>query len=104
MAKFILEGEDGDGLPKWLTFPCQVAAGDPEDRCRISINGQRNGMGATWACTPGDKAGPVEFPTVTPSIHCVGCCHFHIANGRFVYTHDHKGRRDGNDEKKTPAG
>lgn len=93
--RFELEGEDESGRPKWLLFPCQSGGADAEDRCRISINGQRNGSGATWSCTPSDKSGPVSKPTVSPSIHCKGVCHFHIEAGRFRYTNDHPGRRDG---------
>ena len=93
--RFELEGEGEDGRPKWLLFPCQMAGADPEDRCRVSINGQRNGSGATWTSTPGDRAGVVEAPTVSPSVKCGDRCHFHLEAGVFKYCGDHKGRRDG---------
>lgn len=96
MAEFALEGEGPDGRPKWLVFPCQAKGADAEDTCRVSINGQRNGSGATWSCDRADRAGPIANPTVSPSIHCKGVCHFHIQGGRFSYTSDHPGRRDGN--------
>lgn len=93
-APFILEGEGEDGKPKWLTFQCQGSR-DAEDRCRVSINGQRNASNATWTVEGGaDKAGPIEAPTVTPSVHCVGMCHFFIRQGRFDHCGDYP-RRDG---------
>lgn len=100
MAKFELEGENANGRPKWLTFPCQSKHADPDDRCRVSINGQQNGVGATWSCEGADRSGPIEAPTASPSVHCrpggTTWCHFHIQGGQFNYTSDHAGRRDGN--------
>lgn len=91
MSDFRLEGENAEGKPKWLTFQCQASL-DAEDRCRVSINGQRNGSGATWSVAGGaEREGPIEAPTVTPSVHCVGMCHFHINAGRFTGRFDHCG-------------
>ena len=92
MSAFELEGEGPDGKPKWLTFQCQ-ASRDAEDRCRVSINGQRNGSGATWSVVGGaEREGPIDAPTVTPSVHCVGMCHFHINAGRFDHCGDYPKR------------
>lgn len=80
-GSFSLEGENERGEPKWLLFPCQSAHADPEYPCRVSINGQRNGVGATWT-----MSGPIDAPTVSPSVHCKPggktWCHFHIVCGR----------------------
>lgn len=96
MAKFELEGIGQDGRPKWLTYPCQAKGADDSDRCRISINGQRNGSGATWSVNNAETEGPTSNPDVSPSIKCGDSfCHFHIRHGRFEYCGDHKGRRDG---------
>lgn len=78
-------------LAKWLVYPCQAAGAEPGDVCRVSINGQRNGSGATWS-----YKGPIEAPTITPSIRCGNsACHFHITGGKFTYCDDHKGQRHG---------
>ena len=81
---FLLEGENAEGAPKWLTFPCQWRRAEPGQRCRVSINGQRNGSNATWTVE-----GPIEAPTVSPSVHCVGACHFWIRGGRFDHCGDY---------------
>ncbi len=94
--RFLLEGENADGRPKWLLFPCQGRGADADDRCRVSINGQRNGSGATWTVAGADKPGEIAAPTVSPSIKCGDSfCHFHIEGGNVRYCGDHKGRRDG---------
>lgn len=81
---FRLEGESAEGVLKWLTFPCQWGRAEPGQRCRVSINGHRNGSGATWSVS-----GPPEAPTVTPSVHCVGACHFWIRDGKFDHCGDY---------------
>jgi len=81
--------------PKWMDFPCQAQGADHLDTCSISINGQKNGSGASWKVAGADQVGPIEAPTVSPSIRCGHRCHFHITAGEFVYCDDHNGRRDG---------
>jgi hypothetical protein len=83
-ATFRYEGQGAEAQPKWLSFPCQWRHQDSGDRCRISINGQRNSSGATWSVT-----GPIEAPTVTPSVHCVGACHVYLRDGRFEHCGDY---------------
>lgn len=74
---FRYDGENEAGQPKWLIFPCQAHDVAPDETCSIPINGQALSTGAIWTIS-----GPPEAPSVSPSIHCKGVCHFWIHAGK----------------------
>lgn len=70
MTDFSFTGDDGNGLPKWLRFPCQ---GIPGDVCYVALRpSQVNAVGASWQWD-----GNQDAPTITPSIDCSKVCGWH---------------------------
>lgn len=77
VTNFEFIGDDGQGNPKWMRFPCQRDGGE----CQIALRpSQTNGKGASWQWD-GDR----DKPTITPSINCEKICgwHGHITKGEF---------------------
>jgi hypothetical protein len=71
-------GDDGNGNPKWMAFPCQ---GVVRETCHIALRpSQKNAVGASW-----EWDGNREAPTITPSVNCEKVCGWHgwIRNGQF---------------------
>ena len=75
---FEFRGDDGNGNPKWMSFPCQRY---PLQACQIALRPlQKNAVGASWQWD-----GNREAPTITPSVNCEKVCGWHgwIRNGQF---------------------
>lgn len=75
---FEFHGADANGMPKWMSFPCQRTSGA---LCQVALRpSQVNAVGASWQWD-----GNREAPTITPSVNCEKICGWHgfIEAGQF---------------------
>jgi hypothetical protein len=78
---FAFDGDDGQGNPLWMLFPCQRPLYE-DAQCQIALRpSQKNAVGASWQWD-----GNRDAPTITPSVNCEKLCGWHgfITKGHFT--------------------